>query len=229
MYQLITFDMYSALLDIFGSAVPLVKEVMPEWSDEECAKYFSRWRSEQWLYMLLLGCTQKGFISYAELTRRAQDYTEFKLNMHPSSEKKEELLHHVWTNFKVWPEAKEVIDELKQRGYQIAMLSNGDYDMLAPLQDANDIQFDYIFSADMAKCHKPGPQIYYLPMTRLGLEKQDYLHVCGSANDLMGAVSAGINVAWHNRRQDRPYDPSVKPLFETRDLYGLLDHLPPRR
>ncbi|MBR2404752.1 MAG: HAD hydrolase-like protein [Clostridia bacterium] len=229
MYKLITFDMYTALLDIFTSAVPLVKDVMPQWSDEECEKYFTRWRSEQWLYMLLSGCTKNGFVSYEDITKRAQDYTEFKLNMHPTPEQKEELFHHVWKNFKVWPETKEVIDELKNRGYLVAMLSNGDYNMLAPLQDANNIKFDYILSADMARCHKPGPDIYYLPITELGIGKQEFLHVCGSANDLMGAVSAGINVAWHNRKQDRTYDPNIKPIFETKDLYGLLDYLPPVR
>ena len=223
---MVTFDMYSALLDIFTSAVPLVKDVV-DLPDESCDKLFRTWRSEQWLYMLLNGCTRTGFISYSDITKRALDYTEFKLNYSFTPEQKERLLHHVWENFKAWPEAKKVLEELRARGYTIAMLSNGDRDMLEPLQQSTGIQFDHIFAADMARCHKPGPEIYALPKMVLGMEPADFLHVCGSANDLMGASYAGIQCAWHNRRADRPYDPNIKPVFEVRNLYGLLDYLPP--
>lgn len=226
MYKMVTFDMYSALLDIFTSAVPLVKDVL-DLPDEKCDKLFRTWRSEQWLYILLNGSARSGFISYTDITKRALDYTEFKLNYSLTSEQKEQLLHHVWENFKAWPEAKEVLDELKARGYTIAMLSNGDRSMLEPLQKSTGINFDYIFAADMARCHKPGPEIYTLPLVELGIGRAEFLHVCGSANDLMGANNAGIQCAWHNRRADRPYDPSIKPVFEVHDLYGLLDHLPP--
>lgn len=226
LYKMVTFDMYSALLDIFSSAVPLMKDVL-DLPDESCDKLFRTWRSEQWLYMLLNGCTRTNFISYSDITKRALDYTEFKLNYSFTPEQKEQLLHHVWENFKAWPEAKEVLDELKARGYTIAMLSNGDRAMLEPLQQSTGIHFDHIFAADMARCHKPGPEIYALPTVELGMDPADFLHVCGSANDLMGASYAGIQCAWHNRRADRPYDPNIKPVFEVRNLYGLLDHLPP--
>ena len=46
MFKLITFDVYSASLDINGSAVPIVREVLG-WSEEKCLDFFKTWRTQQ--------------------------------------------------------------------------------------------------------------------------------------------------------------------------------------
>lgn len=224
MYKMITFDMYSATLDIFGSSVPLVKKVLRE-SDEKCDEFFRTWRAQQWNYLLLSGNMQDGFLSYTYLTKKALDYTEFKLGYSLTSDQKDGLFE-VWKNFSAWPEAKEVLDELKKRGYLVAMLSNGDVDMLSPLQQSTGIDFDYIFAADMAKCHKPTPNIYYLPLVELGIGRNEFLHVAGSSFDVMGAKSAGLHCAWSNRFRDRTLDAKFEPNFNMKNLYDLLDILP---
>lgn len=220
-YKLITFDMYSALLDISGSAVPLIREAA-DLPDGVCVELFSLWRSRQWTCMLLNGCTGKEFVSYSEITRQTLDQADELLGLELPDETKDALLHHVWENFKAWPEAAAVIAELKARGYQTAMLSNGDLDMLRPLENSTGITFDYIFSADMARAHKPCPAIYSLPEKILGLHRGEYLHVCGSANDLYGAVSAGIPVIWHNRKNDLSFGRCIRPLAEIKTLEELL-------
>lgn len=223
-YKLITFDMYSALLDIFGSAVSLVRDVT-ELPDNECGELFRLWRDRQWTYMLLNGCTGGEFVSYTEITKKTLDQTEKILGYRFTDTGKEELLHHVWENFHAWPEANDVIRELKSRGYKVAMLSNGDLNMLRPLEKSTGITFDYIFSADMAKAHKPCLPIYSLPEKLLGLKKGEFIHVCGSANDLFGAVTAGIPVIWHNRKNGMTFDPEIQPMAEIKTLSELLDIL----
>lgn len=221
-YKLITFDMYSAVLDIFGSAVSLVKDVT-DLPDRECRELFSLWRDRQWTYMLLNGCTGGEFVSYTDITRKTLDQAENILGYRFTDSVKDELLHHVWENFRAWPEARDVIEELKRRGYQVAMLSNGDLNMLRPLERSTGITFDHIFSADMAKAHKPCMPIYSLPEKMLGLKKSEYVHVCGSPNDLYGAVTAGIPVIWHNRKNAMSYDSKIQPLTEVKTLTELLD------
>ena len=153
MYKLITFDIYSASLDINGSATPIVKEVLG-WDDEKSLEFFKIWRAQQWNFLLLNNSMSVGFESYRSITTKSLEYAIKKFEVSLTEEQKNRLME-IWVSFKAWPEAKEVIDEIKRRGYKVAMLSNGDRDMLEPLQSSSGIQFDYVFSAESAKAYKP--------------------------------------------------------------------------
>lgn len=223
MYKLITFDMYSALLDIEGSALPRVISVLKRPS-EECLTFFKLWRTRQWDYVLLSSLMDKGFLSYYDITWKALEYTGKKTGIYLSLPEKTELME-IWTSFLAWPEAKETIDLIKAKGYQVAMLSNGDETMLKKLEDSTGITFDYIFSADQANHYKPHVSIYELPTEKLGIAKTDFLHVAGSLFDMMGAKAAGCNCAWSNRLGEYTLDPQYLPDYETTNLQQLLAHL----
>ena len=222
-YQLITFDMYSATLDINGSAVPMVEKILNK--DRAFSKdFFSLWRNQQWNYLLLNNSMEKGYKSYQYITRTVLHYTADKLGISLENDQEESLMK-IWTSFKPWPEAPSVLKELKNRGYKIGMLSNGDQDMLAPLADATGVNFDYIFSADEAGFYKPNPNVYEVPSHRLGIKKDQWLHVAGSVFDVMGTKAAGYNCAWSNRYGDYVLDPKFEPDYMMKNLNDLLTFL----
>jgi len=131
----------------------------------------------------------------------------------------------IWTTFRAWPEAKTILHKVKEKGYDIAMLSNGDQDMLYPLQKSSGITFDYIFSGDMAGCYKPSQGIYELPCRKLKIKREEMFHVAGSMFDVMGAKAAGCICAWTNRHGEILLDERYRPDYEFRDLSELLDIL----
>lgn len=223
MFKLITFDIYSASLDINGSAVPVVQEVLgiPE---SRAREFFQVWRAQQWNYLLLKNSIQDGFTNYYDITRGLLDYMEKRTGLAITGEQKDRLMR-IWTTFSAWPEAKPILEEVKQRGYAIAMLSNGDLDMLEPLQDSTGIRFDHIFSGDMAGCYKPSPGIYELPYKKLNIRKEEMLHVAGSMFDVMGAKAAGCTCAWSNRHGDVLLNEAYAPDYELKNLSQLLDIL----
>ena len=219
-YKLITFDAYSALLDIKGSLVPVLEKIFPQ-SEKDMAAVFTTWRTRQWDYVLLSNSMDKGFLSYRYITRCALEYTLLKFGLICSETAKERLVE-AWSQLSAWPEARDVLDEVKRLGYPIAILSNGDEPMLKALEGSTGIVFDYIFSADQAGAYKPSPKIYQLPFHKLGLARQDVLHVAGSPFDMMGAKAAGILCGWSNRFGDFPIDPRYKPDYEWNELGELL-------
>lgn len=223
MFKLITFDMYSAFLDIEGSALPLVEQAL-RLPREESLAFFKLWRTRQWDYVLLTNILQKGFLSYDEITRTTLDYTSKKLRQPLSDAQKEELMR-VWISFKAWPDAAEAVAILRKKGYSVAMLSNGDETMLRQLETSAGVQFDHIFGADLAQRYKPHPDIYGLPCQKLGLAKNEYLHVAGSMIDMIGAVAAGCCCAWSNRFGEYALDARYKPEFETGNLLELANQL----
>jgi 2-haloacid dehalogenase len=225
MYKVIAFDIYSASLDINGSAIPIVDEVIDDLSSDECAEFFKTWRLQQWNYLLLNNSMKDGYYSYRYITERVLEYTEKKFDISLTKAQKKRLME-IWTSFKAWPEAKRVIEELKRRGYKVAMLSNGDEDMLLPLQESTGIEFDYVFSGDQARCYKPSPGIYNNALKRLGLKADELLHVAGSVFDVMGAKSAGLHCAWSNRYKEYILDTRYIPDYEVSSLANLLTLLP---
>jgi len=222
-YKLITFDAYSALLDIKGSLVPVLEKLLGS-SGKDLTAFFTIWRTRQWDYVLLSSSMDKGFLSYHYITRCALDYTLLKFEITCSEAVKEQLVG-AWSHLLAWPEAKTVLMEVKRRGYQIAILSNGDEPMLKALEVSTGIIFDYIFSADQAEAYKPSPKIYRLPFNKLGLVREEVLHVAGSPFDMVGAKAANILCAWSNRYHDFPIDSQYKPDFEFNDLNELLQIL----
>jgi 2-haloacid dehalogenase len=225
MYKVISFDIYSASLDINGSAIPIVDEVIDCLSKDECVEFFKTWRLQQWNYLLLNNSMKDGYYSYRYITERVLEYTEKKFDISLNKSQKKRLME-IWTSFKAWPEAKRVIEELKRRGYKVAMLSNGDEDMLIPLKESTGIEFDYVFSGDQARCYKPNPGIYNNALKRLGLKVEEVLHVAGSIFDVMGAKSAGLHCVWSNRYDDYILDTRYLPDYEVSSLGSLLKLLP---
>lgn len=223
MIKLITFDMYSAFLDIEGSALPLVEKALGLPSEDSLA-FFRLWRSRQWDYVLLTNILPRGFLSYREITSIALDYTCKKLARPVSDSQREELMR-VWVSFKAWPEAADAVAALRKKGYSIAMLSNGDEEMLRKLQTSTGIAFDHVFGADQARHYKPHPDIYALPSQKLGVDRSEFIHVAGSMFDMMGATAAGYRCAWSNRFNEYSLDSRYKPEFEMRNLLGLVDLL----
>ncbi len=223
MYRLITFDMYSALLDIEGSAVPQVEAVLNR-PKNECLAFFKLWRMRQWDYVLLSSVMSSNFLTYNEITSKALVYTEKKMGISLGDFERQSLMK-IWLNFKAWPDAKETVDLLKTKGYKVAMLSNGDEEMLRCLEASSGITFDYIFSADQAGHYKPHPEIYAIPIKKLGIAKTDFLHVAGSLFDMMGAKAAGYDCAWSNRFGEYTLDTRYQPDFEIQNLRQLPEYL----
>ena len=61
------------------------------------------------------------------------------------------------------------------------------------------------------------------PVHALGIARESYLHVAGSANDVIGAKSAGVACYWNNRTGDRVLLPEFAADAEGPDLRGVLD------
>lgn len=218
---IVTFDVYTALFDV-SSLVPVVAAKCE--GAVNAASLVRAWRAKQLEYAQLTNSLPGGRIPFRTVTRRALEHTFAGAGLPLSAPDAEELVA-AWNHLTPWPEAQRTLTELKARGHALAMLSNGDEDMLRAASAMFECRFDHFFASDRAGVYKPHPAIYALPMERLGLDARDVLHVAGSGNDVLGAKLAGLRCAWSNRAGDRMIDPAVQPDHEMRDLGGLLEFL----
>ena len=221
-YKLITFDVYTALFDIEGSLVPLVRQVFDPFADS--LGFVRLWRRTQLEYALVSNSLGGDRVPFHLITRRALEYALSQLQVHVSETGREHLTM-AWDQLQLWPEAEEVLTTLKRRGYQIGLLSNGDEGMLQALSTRLPISCDHIFSSEQAGVYKPHAGIYQLPLQALGLSSDEVLHVAGSRTDVMGAKAAGLRCAWSNRVADKVLDSTYAADHEFENLLGLLSLL----
>lgn len=214
--KLVTFDVYMALLDIEGSLAPRVARSLAL-SDEAATSFVRLWRSKQMERAAISNSLEKGRTSFRDATAMALDYVAARHDMPLAPQQRHELIR-AWDTLRPWPEANDVVAAIKAKGITTAILSNGDEDMLEAAAAGFSAGFDHILSSEVAGKYKPHPAVYDLPTTQLQIGKSDVIHVAGSANDVLGAVAAGMACIWSNRHGDSVLDPHYPPTHVVSDL-----------
>lgn len=218
-FDLITFDAYAALIDYRSTLLPVV-EAIPGIEGGDPADFLELWRSRQLGVAALSNALDRGRISFRECTALALDYALSRHGLSVDGSAREELIR-AWYALTPWPEADNVLAALKAKGYPLAILSNGDQDMLETLAAGFETPFDHILSSEQCGLYKPHPRVYALPARELGIER--YLHVAGSPNDAIGASAAGVSCYWSNRQGDAVILPDYPPDYQGSNLTGILD------
>jgi 2-haloacid dehalogenase len=102
-----------------------------------------------------------------------------------------------------FPEVPEALARLQTR-YQLAVLSNGDPDMLEAAKQYHRIPFDQVISVAVANAFKPHVATYRKAAKIMGVPMEQVLFVANHAFDCIGAKSAGMRTAFIDRRR-RPF------------------------
>ncbi len=222
-YRLITFDAYSGLADFKATLMPVIIRIL-ELPTDAAEPFLTTWRAKQLSAAALSNALNRGRMSFHDCTGLALDYAASRHGVTVSASQRGELIES-WYPLQPWPEADDVLGALKARGYAVAILSNGDRAMLESVANQVAVDIDHIFSTESAGVYKPDPRVYDLPIDELGLGRNEYLHVAGGANDVVGAKSAGVACYWNNRTGDQVLYPQFTADFEGPNLTGLLDIL----
>ena len=102
-----------------------------------------------------------------------------------------------------FPEVPEALARLQTR-YQLAVLSNGDPDMLEAAKQYHRIPFDRVISVAVANAFKPHVATYIKAAEIMGVRLDQVLFVANHAFYCVGAKSAGMRTAFIDRRR-RPF------------------------
>jgi HAD superfamily hydrolase (TIGR01549 family) len=135
------------------------------------------------------------------------------------------------------PGAREMLVELKRRGYRIALVADGPTATFHNILKQHDIAqfFDAFATSEQVGNDKPHPSMFQRALAELGIPPQDYSHVVMVGNhlgrDVKGANDLGLISVWLDwapRRAKVPADESEQPRYKIKtplDLISLLDTL----
>lgn len=119
-----------------------------------------------------------------------------------------------------YPEVPEALSELKTRGFEIAILSNGTPMMLeAGVKNSRlETMIPQIFSVETAGVFKPDPRVYQIAVDELDVNPEEIIFQSSNAWDASGAAVFGLKVAWVNRFDQSPERLPGLPHVEIKDL-----------
>lgn len=218
--QAIAFDAYGTLFDVYSIGA-LAEKLFPK----NGMALAELWRTKQIEYSQLrtLCSTYKPFW---EVTQDALIFSCKKLKLELSFEAQNALMGQ-YAKLQPFPENLAVLQQLKGMGLKLAILSNGNPQMLDAVVKAAGMQglFNHILSVDAVKKFKTAPEAYQLAPDVFGLSARNILFVSSNCWDACGATWFGYTTFWVNRGAAPLEELGVIPHAEGRSLTDLLDYV----
>tara|TARA_Y100001949_G_scaffold124524_1_gene106292 strand:- start:572 stop:1021 length:450 start_codon:yes stop_codon:yes gene_type:complete len=123
-----------------------------------------------------------------------------------------------------YPETKNTLEQLKNKNYKIAILSNGTPSLLNGLIEKNNMKifFDDIFSIEEVGIFKPSSKVYEIPIKKYKIDKREVAFLSSNTWDVCGGGNFGYNSIWVNRNKNIFDKLDYKPKHVIRDLEELL-------
>ena len=102
--------------------------------------------------------------------------------------------------WRAFPEVRAALDELRRRGWKLAILSNTDDDFIAASQVQIGIVFDEVIVAQEIGSYKPAHRHWEEFFARTHAPREGHVHVAASLfHDIAPANELGLRSVWINR------------------------------
>jgi len=211
------FDAYGTLFNLHAAAERYQGAIGPRWQ-----QFSHTWRSKHieytWHYTLTR--TPATFWLLAE---RSLEFASAVTGIGIGHELRANLLA-AYRTMPAYPEVAEVMNALKAQGASLAILSNGDPDMLADAVACAGLPdvFDAVLSVAAVGAFKPAQPVYQLASDHFGCRAQDISFQSSNRWDIAGAKAFGCYCVWVNRTGAPDEYPELPPDRIVGDLRGIL-------
>ena len=212
----IIFDAYGTLFDVNSAAEKCKDKIGDKWED-----FANYWRTTQLEYTWLRSLMGR-HKDFWQVTEDSLDKSMKVFNI--DSLMRDELLN-LYKILSTFPEVKEVLNNLKEKNYKLAILSNGTPTLLNELVKSNNLDsiFDDIFSIEEVGIYKPSSKVYDIPIKKYQIQKDEIVFLSANTWDVSGGGNYGYNAVWVNRNNNIFDNLDYKPQNQVKDLVELLD------
>jgi 2-haloacid dehalogenase len=125
--------------------------------------------------------------------------------------------------WRAFPEVRGALEELRSRGWHLAILSNTDADFIAASQVHIGVPFDEVVVAQEIASYKPNRKHWDEFFARTNAPREGHVHVGASLfHDVAPANELDLRSVWINRTGEQA---TVQPTRELTDLLALPETL----
>ncbi len=220
----VLFDAYGTLFDVYSVGL-LAEQLFPGQGQALSVL----WRDKQIEYTRLVTTSNDGahYRPFWDLTQAGLRYACKRLGLDLTPAREQQLMNQ-YRHLSAFPEDREVLQALRDRGVVTGILSNGDPQMLgvAVRSAGLDGLLDHVLSVDGIRKYKTHPQAYALGTQATGLTAAQVLFVSSNSWDALAATWFGYRTLWVNR-QNLPFEelgtPPTRTGHSLRDVLSFFD------
>jgi 2-haloacid dehalogenase len=215
--QAIAFDAYGTLFDVYSIST-LAEKLFPG----KGAALAELWRDKQIEYSRLRTMCSM-YKPFWEVTQDALIFSCNKLKLELTLDVQNKLMGQ-YAKLQAFPENLEALQQLRTMGLKLAILSNGNPEMLNAAVEAAGMQglFHHILSVEAVKKFKTAPEAYQLAPDVFGLSAKNILFVSSNCWDVCGASWFGYTTFWVNRADAPLEELGVRPDGSGPNMTALL-------
>ena len=217
--EICVFDAYGTLFD-FNSAVDRHRDAV----GPKAELLSGMWRAKQIQYTWLRN-SMGAYAKFWQVTGEALDHCLQACGL-PDPLVRTALMG-AYLALDPFPEVPVLLDRLRRSGMRLAILSNGNPEMLDPMVAASGLadRFEAVLSVDAAGVFKPDARVYRLVEQRCGVAPAKVCFLSSNCWDAHGAAHFGFKTVWINRASAPDDGLPGKPVATLPDLSSLPDLL----
>jgi 2-haloacid dehalogenase len=202
--KVVIFDQYGTIVDMQKG---LTEAVMPflekkGWTGKP-SSFVTWWRRTHFENSMIDALCDCGHTPYRQIGHRAVSYVMDRCGIAYTQDEVRWLVAQIET-LKPFPDVIAALEQLQRAGYKLAVLSNGDRDMLKAAGPHIGFQFDHVISVQEAGYFKPHWKTYAKAEEIIGSDRSSILFVANHTFDCIGAKSYGTRTVFIDRRK-RPF------------------------
>src|SRR5215471_14242406 len=209
----LAFDQYGTIVDMQKGLTEAVTPFLKRkgW-DGKPNSFVTWWRRTHFENSMIDALCDRGHTPYREIGQRAVAYVMDRCGISYTQDEVRWLVARIEV-LKPFPDVVPALERLRTTGYKLAILSNGDRDMLAAAGPHIGFRFDHVISVEEAGYFKPHWKTYAKAEELIGEARASCLFVANHAFDCIGAKAYGMRTAFVDRRRrpfgETPHEPDV--------------------
>jgi 2-haloacid dehalogenase len=200
----LAFDQYGTVVDMQKGLTEAVTPFLQNkgWQGSPNS-FVTWWRRTHFQNSMIDALLDRGHTPYRQIGHRAVSYVMDRCGITYTQEEVRWLVNEI-EKLKPFPDVVLALGKLRGAGYTLAILSNGDADMLEEAGSHIGFPFDHVISVAEAGTFKPHWKAYAKAEELIGLDRSSILFVANHAFDCIGAKAYGMRTAFIDRRK-RPF------------------------
>jgi 2-haloacid dehalogenase len=231
-------DVRALVFDVFGTLVDWRTSIAREARDIlsplgiaiDWNAFADQWRAQ---YQPAMEEVRRGSLPFSKLDalhRRNLDVVLKHNGLDRVDERTRANLNLAWHRLDAWPDVRPGLARLHAK-FLVAPCSNGNISIMVDLARRNDLVWDAILGAELARDYKPKPAVYLAAAAAFDCAPAETMMVAAHSSDLAAAASSGLRTAFIARPNENgpgkgeraaevPVDVSAGSLLELADALG---------
>ena len=199
--KILIFDLYGTVVDMQKGLTEVAAPFLTRagW-DGSAHRFVTWWRRTHFENSMIDALCDRGHTSYRMIGERAVSHVMDRAGIPYTAEQAAWLVSRI-EELKPFDDVVEALEQLRSADYRLAILSNGDSDMLEAAKPHIGFAFDTIISVQDAGYFKPHWKTYAKAEELLGVTRRSILFVANHPFDCVGATSFGMLSCFIDRRK----------------------------